>query len=132
MVAQKERQRAVNTEEVAKKLVELCNKGDHEGAVNSLYGKDIVSVEPREMGGMPAETKGFEGVCAKLKWWVDNHEVHSSKATGPFVARDIFVVRFDIDVTDKNSGERFQGSEVGIYTVKDGKVVHEEFLPMVS
>ncbi len=120
----------MNTEEVAKKLVELCNKGAYEEGVMTLYGQDVVSLEPREMGGMPAETKGFEGVRGKTKWWIDNHEVHSARATGPFVARDTFVVRFDIDVTDKNSGQRFQASEVGIYKVKDGKVVREEFLPM--
>jgi hypothetical protein len=35
-------------------------------------------------------------------------------------------------VTEKNSGQRMQGAEVGIYTVKDGKVVREEFLPMMG
>ncbi len=122
----------MTTEEVAKKLVEWCDQGEYEKASRELYGQDVVSVEAHAMGGMPAEMKGFDAVCAKSKWWVENHEVHSSKATGPFVARDTFVVRFDIDVTDKNSGKRFQGSEVGIYQVKDGKVVREEFLPMVS
>lgn len=121
----------MSTEEVAKELVDLCEKGKFEEAVHTLYGKDIVSVEPRAMGDMPAEAKGFDAVCAKSKWWVENHEIHSSKVTGPFVARDTFVARFDIDVTDKNSGQRFQGSEVGIYKVKDGKVVREEFLPML-
>ena len=105
--------------------------GAYEEAINTFYGKDIVSVEPRAMGGMPAEVKGFDAVSAKTKWWLDNHDVHSAKATGPFVARDTFVVRFDIDVTDKNSGQRFEGSEVGIYKVKDGKVMREEFLPLV-
>jgi hypothetical protein len=38
--------------------------------------------------------------------------------------------RFDIDVIEKKSGERMQASEVGIYKVKDGKVICEEFLPM--
>jgi len=122
----------MTTEEVAKKLVELCEKGAYEEATNTLYDREIVSVEPRAMGGMPAEAKGLEAVCAKTKWWLENHEVHSAKATGPFVARDTFVVRFDIDVTDKNSGQRFQGSEVGIYKVKDGKVVREEFLPLLG
>ena len=120
------------TEEVAKTLVELCRKGAFDEATRTLYDTDIVSVEPRAVGDMPAEAKGFDAVCATTKWWVDNHEVHSAKATGPFVARDTFVVRFDIDVTDKNSGQRFQGSEVGIYKVKDGKVVREEFLHLVS
>ncbi len=121
----------MNTEEVGKKLVELCSNGDYEEATKTLYAQDIVSVEPQAMGGMPAEMKGLEAVAGKTKWWIENHEVHSSKVSGPFVARDTFVVRFDIDVTDKNSGQRMQASEVGIYKVKDGKVVREEFLPMV-
>ena len=58
-------------------------------------------------------------------------EVPVPAATGPFVARDTFVVRFDIDVTFKPTGKRMEASEVGIYTLKDGKVVREEFLPLV-
>jgi hypothetical protein len=122
----------MSTEEVGKKLVELCNKGEYEEAARSLYAKDIVSIEPRAMGGMPAEMKGLDAVAQKSKWWIENHEIHSAKVDGPFVARDTFVVRFDIDVTEKKSGQRMQGSEVGIYTVKDGKVVREEFLPMMG
>lgn len=121
----------MTTEEVAKKLVELCHAGQFEEATRTLYGQDIVSVEAHAMGDMPAVAEGFDAVWAKTEWWVKNHEVHSTKATGPFVANEKFVVRFDIDVTNKPSGKRFQGSEVGIYTVKDGKVVREEFLPMV-
>jgi len=41
----------MNTEEVALKLVELCRKGEWMEAVNSLYADEIVSVEPRAMGG---------------------------------------------------------------------------------
>lgn len=122
----------MSTEEVAKKLVELCQKGDFEEATKTLYDKEIVSVEPQAMGNMPAEMKGLDAVAGKTKWWVENHEVHSSKVTGPYVARDTFVVQFEIDVTDKNSGKRMQAAEVGIYRVKDGKVIREEFLPMVG
>ncbi len=59
-------------------------------------------------------------------------EVHEFKVSEPFVAHDRFVVQYDIDVTDKESQERFQMSEVGVYTVKDGKIVREEFLPSVA
>jgi hypothetical protein len=38
-------------------------------------------------------------------------------------------LQFDVDVTDKASGKRAKVSELGIYTVKDGKIVREEFLP---
>jgi hypothetical protein len=121
----------MNTTEVAKELVALCEKGEYEEAVNRFYAREIVSIEPEAMGSMPAEMKGFENVSVKTRWWLENHEIHSAKVTGPFVARDKFVVRFDIDVTNKQSHERTEAAEVGIYTVKDGKIVREEFLPSI-
>jgi len=122
----------MSTEEVATKLVEYCRKGEWMKAVEDLYAKDIVSVEPREMENMPAEMRGIDQVRGKTKWFENSFEVHSAKVGGPFVARDIFVVQFDIDVTDKASNKRMQMSEVGIYTVKDGKVSREEFLPLAQ
>ena len=93
----------MNTEEVASKLVELCRKGDFRGAMESLYAKDIVSVEAQQMENMPAEMRGIDQVRGKTDWWEKNMEVHSAKVEGPFVARDTFVVQFDIDATDKSS-----------------------------
>jgi len=122
----------MNTEEVAKKLVEICRKGEWMKAIDELYSKDIVSVEAQEMENMPAEMHGIDQVRGKTEWWEKNMEVHSAKVSGPFVARDSFVVQFDIDVTDKASKKRMQMSEVGIYTVKDGKVAREEFLPLAQ
>src|SRR5437879_5882193 len=122
----------MNTEEVATKLVEFCRKGEWMKAIDELYGKDIVSVEPRAMENMPAEMRGIDQVRGKTEWWEKNMEVHSAKVGGPFVARDTFVVRFDVDVTDKASKKRMQMSEVGIYTVKDGKIAREEFLPLAQ
>ncbi len=122
----------MNTEEVATKLVEFCRNGEWMKAIDELYGKDIVSVEPRAMENMPAEMRGIDQVRGKTEWWEKNMEVHNAKVSGPFVARDNFVVQFDVDVTDKASKKRMQMSEVGIYTVKDGKVSREEFLPLAQ
>ena len=122
----------MNTEEVANKLVELCRKGEWMQAVDELYSKDIVSVEPRAMENMPAEMRGIDQVRGKTTWWEQNMEVHSAKVSGPFLARDTFVMQFDVDVTDKQSKKRMQLSEVGIYTAKDGKVAREEFLPLAQ
>jgi hypothetical protein len=120
------------TEEVAKKLVGYCTNGQWMKAVDNLYAKDIVSVEAHEMGSMPAEMRGIDQVRGKTEWWEKNMQVHSAKVAGPFVARDSFVVQFDVDVTDKASNKRMQMSEVGIYKVKDGKVAREEFLPLAQ
>jgi len=119
----------MNTEQVAKKVVELVRKQAWREAVDTLYDENIVSVEARTMDGSSPETRGIGGVRGKVDWWVDNMQVHSFKASGPFVAHDRFVVQYDADVTDKGSKKRLQLSEVGVYTVKDGKIVREEFLP---
>jgi hypothetical protein len=122
----------MNTEEVAKKVMELVRKQAWYEALDTLDDDNVVSVEAYSMGGGSPETSGKEGVRGKIDWWVNAMEVHSFDAKGPFVGHDRFVVQYDADVTDKNSKERRKLSEVGVYTVKDGKIVREEFLPSVS
>ena len=121
----------MNTEEVAKKVVDLTRKQAWHEAINALYDKEIVSIEARPNESGSFETRGIDGVRGKADWWVKSMELHSFKVSGPFVAHDRFVVQYDVDVTDKSSKKRMQMSEVGVYTVKDGKIVREEFLPRV-
>ncbi|HUK40843.1 MAG TPA: nuclear transport factor 2 family protein [Candidatus Acidoferrales bacterium] len=97
------------TEEVAKKVVELVRKQAWYEALDTLYDKDIVSVE-----ATTPETHGKEGVRGKIDWWVNAMEVHSFKAGEPFVANDRFVVEYDADVTDKSSKQRRKMREVGV------------------
>ena len=47
--------------------------------------------------------------------------------TGPFPNEDRFAVRFTFDVTNKPSGQRMTMDEVGLFTVKNGKIAREEF-----
>jgi hypothetical protein len=122
----------MNTEEVAKKVVDLTRKQAWHEAVDVLYDKDIVSVEASGMGGDSPEKRGIDQIRGKVDWWVNNMQVHSFKVSGPFVAHDRFVVQYDVDVTDKASKKRMQMSEVGVYTVKNGKIVREEFLPVAD
>jgi SnoaL-like domain len=121
----------MNTDEVAKKVVELTRKQAWYDALD-LYDDNVVSVEASGMGGGPPETRGKAGVRGKVDWWVNAMEVHSFEAHGPFVAHDRFVVQYDADVSDKQSKQRHKMSEVGVYTVKNGKIVREEFLPLVD
>ena len=118
--------------EIGKKIVELCNAGKSEEAMNTLYSEKIVSIEGQDSDEMPARLEGMEAVRGKSDWWFANHEIHAMQATGPFCGHrdDQFVVKFDTDVTPK-AGERMQLSEVALYTVADGKVAREEFLYLV-
>lgn len=120
--------------EVGRKLVELCNAGKADQAVAQLYDEKIVSIEGQGTEEMPARMEGLDAIRAKAAWWEDNHEVHASKATGPFCGHreDQFVVQFDMDVTPKQTGERATFREVGIYTVAGDRVVQEEFLYLMA
>ena len=122
----------MNTEEVGQKVVELCRRQAWKEAIDTLYDDNIVSVEAHGMQGGSRETRGIEGVRAKTDWWTQNMQVHNVKVGGPFVAHDRFVVQYELDVADKNSQKRMQMSEVGVYTVKDGKIIREEFLPLAG
>ena len=116
----------MNTKEVAQRVVELVRKQAWYEALDVLYDDNIVSVEADP--GAP-ETKGKEGVRGKIDWWVKEMEVHKFNASEPFVGHDRFVVQYDADITERKSKNRRQLSEVGVYTVKNGKIVREEFLP---
>ena len=116
--------------EIGKKLVELCNAGKAEEAMESLYSEKIVSIEGQGTDEMPARLEGIEAIRGKANWWYENHEIHSSTAEGPYCGHrdDQFVVKFEMDVTNKPSGQRIQLVEVGLFTVENDKVVQEEFL----
>jgi hypothetical protein len=120
--------------EVGKKLVALCQAGKAEEAVETLYADDVVSIEGSGTDEMPARMEGIEAVKGKGEWWFANHEVHGMDTLGPFVGHrpDQFAAKFDLDVTPKATGQRMLLSEFGLYTVKDGKVVQEEFLYLMG
>ena len=119
-----------STMEVGQKLVELCKKNRNVDAVNTLYAPNVVSLELMDHPGMPKRMEGIEAIRKKNQWWIDNHTIHGNQVEGPFPHGDRFIVVFKLDVTPKAgpmAGKRMQVSEAGLYTVKDGKVVQEEF-----
>ena len=118
------------TFEAGKKLVELCKAGKHLEAIDKLYAPNIVSLEVHGTPEMPARMEGIAAIRKKGEWWQKNHEVHGGDVEGPWPHGDKFIVRFSYDVTPKSGpmkGKRMKMDEAALYTVKDGKVVQEEF-----
>lgn len=111
--------------ELAKDFTELLRQGNHDGAGAKYNADDIASYEAPD--GPMAVSNGKEAVRQKGEWWAANHEVHGASVEGPYVNGDQFAVRFSFDITPKATGERVTMDEVGLYTVKDGKIVEERF-----
>ncbi|MFT3925393.1 MAG: nuclear transport factor 2 family protein [Myxococcales bacterium] len=115
-------------QQISHKLVDYCKAGKNLECIRSLYADNIESVEAAAMPNGERITKGKDGVLGKNKWWEDNHEIHSAKVEGPWPHGDAkFAVRFSYDVTNKTQKQRMQMDEIAVFTVKDDKIVKEEF-----
>ncbi|KRD77033.1 nuclear transport factor 2 family protein [Lysobacter sp. Root983] len=118
----------MNTEQIAQRLVELCRKGEYDQAQVELYADDAVSIEPE---GLPPEAlgnaHGMEAIREKGRKFNESIEaMHGSSCSDPVVAGNWFSVSMRLDVTMKGMG-RIDMSEICVYRVRDGKIVHEQF-----
>lgn len=117
----------MSTLDVAKRYVELVKEGKNEECLRELFAPDAVSVEAGAPPGKDRAARGLEAIREKSKWWRDNHVVHGANVDGPYPHDDRFAVRFSFEVTFKPENKRFTMNEVGLFTVKDGKIAKEEF-----
>jgi hypothetical protein len=113
------------TQEVANRLVELCRKGQVPQAGEELYADTIVSVEPdhaplKTAKGKEAVTKRGQQFAAMME------ERHGASFSDPIVSGRYFSVAMMLDATFKGQG-RMKLEEIGVYEVKDGKIVFEQF-----
>jgi ketosteroid isomerase-like protein len=114
----------MSTHDIAHDLVALCKAGKFEDAGEKYWADDVRSIEPM---GDNSVSEGKQAARKKGEWWVNTHEIYSVDVGGPYVHGDQFVVRFSLDVTNKESGQRFAMDEVGVYTLVDGKISEERF-----
>lgn len=118
----------MNTEQVAKRLVELCREGKYEEAQKELYAQDAVSIEMPDLpSGALGNAKGLSAIREKGRKFGEMLEaVHGNKVSDPLVAGNWFSVAAEMDATMKGRG-RVQMREICVYHVRDGKVDHEQF-----
>lgn len=118
------------TLDVGNRLVALVREGRNLDAIDTLYAKDIESIEAAAMPGDTRTRTGHEAVREKSESWIANHDVHDANVRGPYPHDDRFIVFYDYEVTAKGgpmAGQRYRMEEGALYTVKDDKIVKEEF-----
>lgn len=116
-----------STTAVAEGLVRLCREGREPEAIATYYHPDIVSVEAFVPPGVERELRGLEAIHGKHAWWNSLFDVHAASVDGPYVNGDQFTTYNTLDCTEKASGQRMVMTEIALYTVADGKIVHEAF-----
>ena len=117
----------MTTQEVANKLVAYMRNGQIFEAQTEFYADDIISIEPE--GNMsPHITKGKKAVGEKGKQFASMiGERHGGSCSDPVVGGRYFSISMSLDATMKGMGRQVL-DEICVYEVKDGKIVHEEFL----
>jgi hypothetical protein len=117
----------MTTEQVAKRLVELCRQGDYETAQKELYADDAISIEPYETPEFEKETKGLKAIIEKGRKFTSMVEaMHGGNVSDPMIAGNVIAFVLGMDVTMKGK-ERMAMDELCVYHVKDGKIVSEQF-----
>lgn len=110
---------------IADDVLALARAGQFDAIGEKYWDADVVSIESGD--GPMAVTEGIDAVRGKSDWWNSAHSVNSASAEGPWLNGDQFTVRFSMDVTVKDSGERIQMDEIALYTIDDGKIIEERF-----
>lgn len=112
-----------NPEAIGQSLVEMFNKGQFSQIEAKWWSPAIESVE-----GFGMAWKGRAAVDAKNADWMKQNTVRGASAEGPYVGASGFSVKFRMDVEEKATNKRTIMEEIGVYTVKNGKIIREEFM----
>jgi hypothetical protein len=115
----------VDIKEIADDIAALNRARKFDEAGEKYWSDDVVSLEAQE--GPYAVCRGIEEVRAKGAWFESVAEVHGMEVEGPFINGDQFILRFLMDFTRKDIDTRITMAEMGLFTVRDGKVIEERY-----
>jgi len=115
----------MTTQEVANKFYEYMQQGAFDKIYAELYSADATSDETP--GSDWSKAHGMKEIHEKGKKWAENVEaMHGGTTAPPVVTGDYFNCYMTMDFTPKG-GQRTNMQELGLYKVKDGKIVSEQF-----
>lgn len=113
----------METRGIGQRLCELCGNGNYVQAIDELYAEDAEGAEP-----MAAEPiRGKDKLRAGTEQFLSENEMTDTQIEGPMPFGDRFIVRFAGTNTMRDGSGSQYFVEYGLYTVKDGKIVKQEF-----
>ncbi|MEO8770901.1 MAG: SnoaL-like domain-containing protein [Ferruginibacter sp.] len=122
-------QAMMTTHDVANRYCELAKQNKWPQILDELCSEDLMNKEPEHVSarGIEPVTKSLEAVKAKgIKNREMIEEIHSQRCSLPLVAGNFFTVTLSREVTFKGM-PRMLKDEIGIFEVKNGKIIVEQF-----
>jgi len=119
----------MTTQETAARYHELASQRKFIEIQDTLYDEHVVCQESEKAAsmGIPVFTNGLEAVKRKgIERRATIETVHSYTCSEPIVAGEFFSVVLKQDVTFKGK-PRVTLEEIGVFHVKDDKIIKEQF-----
>ncbi|NLR59440.1 nuclear transport factor 2 family protein [Chitinophaga polysaccharea] len=117
----------MTVEQIAARLAEHCRNEKFTQAQAELYAEDAVSIEPYAIPGFEKETKGLPALKEKDQQFNAMVEARfGTTVSAPLIAGNSFCFILTMDIKMKGK-DREKVSELCVYTVKDGKIIAEQF-----
>jgi hypothetical protein len=117
----------MTTSEIANRLAEFCRKADFKTAHQELYADTAVSIEPHATVVSEKTTAGLAAILEKnLQFAEMIEQIHEVRISEPIVADHSFAFSLVMDITMKQQ-KRAVWEEICVYTVKDDRIISEQF-----
>lgn len=117
------------TQEIANRYYELAIQNEWLQIQEELHDDAVICREPEHVAdkGFVILTEGKAALRSKtLSRRAQIETLHDQFCSEPLVGGHFFSVTLKRDVTFKNQ-QRMQLAEIGVYEVKDGKIISEQF-----
>jgi predicted transcriptional regulator len=113
----------ITVNEIANRLVWLCNNEKFVEAYTELFADDAVSIDPAYNN---EPLVGLSKLIEREKQFLVVGKIHYIKVSDPIFAGDYFTVNFTVDFTVVGQ-ERKLVEELAIYKVENEKIVSQQF-----
>jgi hypothetical protein len=127
LATQLDKQQIIEVKNVANDLAEMIRQQRNLDALDKYYSDNIKSYEAEARDSNVQLTEGLQAVKKKNEAWFDAFDVQEQMVDEPYINGNQFALKMSADVIDKDSEEKISMSEIGLYTVDNGKITEETF-----
>jgi hypothetical protein len=117
----------MTTKEVATRYYELIQQHQYRQIQEELYAPNVINIEPENDTNLPLVTEGIEALQQKEGLFFSQVEqMYGGTMSEPIVSDYYFSQMTEMDVKMRGK-ERKLKNQIGVFEVRNGKIVKEQF-----